>query len=425
MYLLLGSLWLGAFIRPVYGVVGYLVIYSIYNSNAWWIILSNGFLPRPSMIAMAFLVAAALINVKKLNWRISRKEWLFYLFLVLCWISTFVFGTNVDLETWEYIMKITKFFVFIFFFIRIVSSLKDYKIVVWTIILCAVWHSYQAHSRINFGRLDTGGGGDFGEANGIATYMAIGVILLGFQMLRLPLFWQIIPVIAIAFMLDTIILTESRAIFLGFFFAVPYVFFNLPSGKLKQVSLYAVLGIILFFMLMDTSFIDRMSTIADETPRVESDESYLIDSRVNADRIDYWKASIRIFRDHPMGIGVKNFYKIVPLYDPLNPGMDPHNTYVMCYTEIGILGILVFLFIIIETIFQIKRIRILSQELLQKLEIRYHLISISTILLILFSGYMMTHSNLYVELLWILLSLPICLENSVKKLSIEHKFQSI
>ncbi|MCM2283285.1 MAG: O-antigen ligase family protein [Desulfobacula sp.] len=414
MYILLGCLWLGAFIRPVYGVVGYLVIYSIYNPYAWWVVTTNGFLPRPSVIAMAFLVAAALINIRKLNWRISRKEWLFYLFLVFCWISTFIFGTTVEADTWEYVNKITKIFIFIFFFIRIVNSLKDYKIVVWTFILCAIFIAYQAHSMEGIGRLDRLGGIDFGEANGLAAYMGISVIFLGFQMLRFPLLWQVIPIIGIALFLNTIIFTESRSIFLGFVFVIPYVFLNAPSEKLKQICLYAVLGIILFFMLMDTSFIDRMSTIGEETQSVENSESNMIDDRVSLSRIDFWKASIRIFRDHPMGIGVKNFYKVVPFYDPFNPGMDAHNTYVLCYSEIGIFGICIFMFILIETVLQIKRIRLLSQGSIYKDEIRYHLISIGSILIMLCLGYMMTHSNLYVESFWIVLSLPICLENATK-----------
>ena len=91
LYLVLGCCWVGNFLRPIYGIMGYLIIYSIYNPDAWWVRVTNGFLPRPSFIAMVFVVLGALINFNKLNWNISRKEWLFYLFLVLCWISTFVF----------------------------------------------------------------------------------------------------------------------------------------------------------------------------------------------------------------------------------------------------------------------------------------------------------------------------------------------
>ena len=192
------------------------------------------------------------------------------------------------------------------------------------------------------GRLDRLGGIDFGEANGLSAYMAIAVIFLAFQMLRHPLWFQLIFICALALMLDTIILTESRSIFLGLFFCCSICFFYMRlEGNLKKLIVYCLFGMILFLMLMDTSFLERISTIGDVSQNIEFERS-LINEKAAVDRIDFWRASIDIFKDHPFGIGVKNFYKIVPLYDPLNPGMDAHNTYVLCYSEIGILGIIVF-----------------------------------------------------------------------------------
>ncbi len=413
VYTILISLWIGGLVRPIFGVMGYLIVFTLFNPYDWWVVATRQYLLRPSLVAVAFIIAGALLNAKKIDWTISRREFEFYLFLGLCWLSTFVFGTIVEAVNWQFVMKMTKLFVFIFFFIRIVSSLKDYKLVVWTFILCSIWLSYQAHLLTGSGRLDTIGGVDFGEANGFAAFMSISVVLLAFQMIRFPWIKQLPFVIAIAFMLNTIVLTESRAVFIGLFFAVPYVLFKAPTRKLKKTVLYTILGITLFFMLADTSFFNRMQTIGDH---VVSTQANIIDMEKKVDRFDYWKTSIEIFKDYPLGIGVKNFEKIVQLYDPRNPGMDAHNTYVQCYSEIGILGIILFIVIIVETMMQIRRIRVSIKGKLCEDEVSFHLVTIGTMLVIYFTGYMMTHSNLYTEMLWILLAMPICLENATQKL---------
>ncbi|MBU4415279.1 MAG: hypothetical protein L6302_03675, partial [Desulfobacteraceae bacterium] len=119
---------------------------------------------------------------------------------------------------------------------------------------------------------------------------------------------------------------------------------------------------------------------------------------------------------HPLGVGVKNFEKMVPYYDPNNIGRDAHNTYVLCYSEIGILGIVLFLIIIGETFLQIRRIRLAVKDTPHEEDIRLHTFAITTVLIIYLLGYMTTHSILYTEILWILLAMPICLENATKKL---------
>ncbi|MBE9540747.1 MAG: hypothetical protein IMF01_00390 [Proteobacteria bacterium] len=112
---------------------------------------------------------------------------------------------------------------------------------------------------------------------------------------------------------------------------------------------------------------------------------------------------------------------MVPYYDPRNPGKDAHNTYVLCYSEIGILGIALFLIIIGESFLQIRRIRLAVKDTPHENDITLHTLAITTALIIYLSGYMMTHSNLYTEMLWILLAMPICLENATKKLLEEGK----
>lgn len=414
IYALFIGLFIGALWRPILGVVGYLSIYIIYNPYIWWGVTFRQYLPRPSFIAMIFLIIGVFLHANKLNWTFSRREIEFYLFLGAVWLASLVFGIGMDASNWQYLVKMTKLFVFIFFFIRVVNSLSDYKLVLWTFILGAILLAYHAHGLSSGyfadGRLESIGGVDFRESNGFACFQALAMTLLGVQFLRDSLWKKVIYVLGIALMLDTIILTQSRAVFLGIVLATPYVLLrSLPKYR-KQVYLSVALGVILFFMLADVKFLDRMDTI----------QYQLQDSQEETiSRIDFWKASVPMFMDHPFGVGVKNFEKMVPYYDPRNTGMDPHNTYVMCYAEIGIIGIALFLIIIAETFLQLRRIRLAVKNTQHENEITLHAFAIAIVLIIYLSGYMMTHSSLYKEILWILLAMPICLENATQKLLAE------
>ncbi len=412
MCFLFFALFVAGFFRPIFSILCYLIIYCVYNPDVWWVIETKALFPRPSLIAMIFIIVASLINSRKLNWTFSRKEIEFYVFLGACWISTLVFGVFLEADNWMYLLKITKIFIFIFFFIRIVNSMADYKLVVFTFIFSALFLSYEAHlaSAVG-GRVDTIGGLDFGESNGLAAFLSIAVIFLAFQFLNSGWWKKIFYVIGIAFISDAIILTESRSVFIGGALAAVYILFRPPPKKTKQIFFYSILGIIMFISLMDQSFIERMNTI---TEYAEKSNSFDINENKPVDRLDFWRASIHIFKDHPMGIGVFNFHKIVPQYDPRNPGMDAHNTYVLCYSEIGYLGIIVFFIIIFETIFQIRRISVIARGTNHITEFISYNTAIGAILIIYFSSYMMTHSILYTEILWVLLSMPICLENSIR-----------
>ena len=423
IYTLFIVLFIGALWRPIFGVLGYLSIYMLYNPDIWWGATLVHYLPRPSFVAMLFLTVGTFIHRDKLNWTFSRREIELYLFLGTVWFVSLFFGIGIEDNNWTYLIKITKLFVFIFFFIRVVDSLNHYKLVIWTFILGAALLAYHAHGLSSGyfadGRLEAIGGIDFSESNGFACFQAMAMTFLGVQLLRDPLWKKLIYVLGIALMLDTIILTQSRAIFLGIMMAVPYVLLQSPPKYRKQLYVSVILGGILFFMLADVKFLGRMDTIQFENPQEEIISREYQGETI--DRIDFWKASISMFMDHPFGVGVKNFEKMVPYYDPRNPGKDAHNTYVLCYSEIGILGITLFLIIIGETFLQLRRIRLAVKNTQHENDITLHTLVITTVLIIYLLGYMMTHSNLYTEMLWILLAMPICLENATQKLLEEGK----
>jgi hypothetical protein len=422
IYTVFASLFIGALFRPILGVLGYLAVYMLYNPDIWWGATFEQYFPRPSLVAVIFLITGSLLHAKKLNWTFSRREIELYLFLGAIWLSSLVFGVGMEDNNWAYLEKMTKLFVFIFFFIRVVDSLDKYKFVIWTFILGAIFLAYQAHtlSSGHFvgGRLDSLGGSDFREANGFAAFLAAAVTFAGVQMLRVSWWKKVLYIAGIALMLNVIIMTQSRAVFLGILMAVPYVFFRSPAERRKQVYACMALGMVLFFMLADVKFLGRMDTIKEAA---KSGVEYGTEETLS--RWDFWKASLPMFIDHPFGVGIKNFEKLVPYYDPRNIGTDAHNTYVLCYSEIGILGITLFLIIIVEAWRQLGRIRKMVADTPHERDVIFHAFALGIVLIIYLLGYMTTHSMLYAEIVWILLSMPICLENATRKVLEDEKIE--
>lgn len=410
---LFATLFFGALFNPTMGILGYLSVYLFYDSSVWWCKSIAIYLSRPSLVASIFLFIGCLLHRDKIDWNISRREIQFYLFLGTAWLVSIAFGVGMHEASWGALEKITKMFIFIFLLLRVVHTLDGFKLLMWGYILGAIFLAYQAHDIGQFsgGRLEDMGGIDFREANAFALFMAFGITLLGFQLLKGAWWKKVLYVIAIAAMLDTIVLTQSRAAFLGMALACPYVLLSAPRKYRKRIYLCVTLGAVLFFMLSDVYFLKRMDTIGDEAEQLKSTAE-----KTNISRIDFWNTSIRIFADHPLGIGVWNFQNIVPYYDPDNPGLDAHNTYVLCYTEIGIIGIILFMVIIIEAFFQLRRIRQIVKGTPYEQEISLFAISLGTSLLIYVLGGFMSHSYLYNEITWMLLALPICLENATRKL---------
>lgn len=78
------------------------------------------------------------------------------------------------------------------------------------------------------------------------------------------------------------------------------------------------------------------------------------------DRLELWSAGLRMITQHPlMGIGLDNFKAEVPDY--LEPGQDidfiAHNTYVQMAAEMGLPGLLAFLWILVVTFRSLARSR--------------------------------------------------------------------
>ena len=413
---LLGAAVVVGLFAPIWAVLAYVVDYSLGSASQWWSLPLRQMGIRFSFSLAIAALLGTFLNYSRLKLNFGRsallsQEKLILLFLGIVWLSL-LFGeatvgryTTVD----HLSVKMTKVVIFVFLLTHVVTRLKDMNLLVWTLVLGALSLGYDAYgsprSAFVKGRLEGVGGPDFSDANYFATYMAAMLPLIGAQFLRARWRGKLACLAAGVFTTNAIILTRSRGAFLGLAVGVVAALLLSPVKHRAKIFAGVLVAAIGAVYLMDPQFIARMSTItrSDE----ERDESA-------ASRLTLVKAGVRMMADHPFGVGAGNFYQNIGHYIPEYPGKDAHNTYVRCGTELGVQGATVFMLLIGNAFVVLRNIRRRSVYLPEPAASDLQMLSFGmTISLCVLLTSCLTMSLTYVEFLWWILLLPVCVQRAL------------
>jgi O-antigen ligase len=141
-------------------------------------------------------------------------------------------------------------------------------------------------------------------------------------------------------MIATILFTKSRAGLLGLAAVLVVLFFEARKFR-RGMGVAAVVGVLAALPMMPSWFWTRLVSIAD----AEQDESGSRQARK-----DLMYEGWRTFLDHPLtGVGAGQFKNYNPP-DRLEPWRETHNVLLQVAAELGILGLLAFLFLIWQAI---------------------------------------------------------------------------
>jgi O-antigen ligase len=251
------------------------------------------------------------------------------------------------------------------------------------------------------------GGPDFAEANFFGAYMAVVLVIAGVMFMRSKWPGKVLAFLSGGFVANAIVLTRSRGTFVGMAAGAVAAVIMSPKKMRLKLSVLLILGGVGFVWLSDPQFIDRMSTIV-------VDEGEERDASAQS-RIVLFHASLRMIKDRPWGVGVGNFYQTIGRYVPEYAGKDAHNTYVRCYTELGLQGFAVFVALIFSAFWGLRKTRKLAREKLgdqgRELEIMGFGLTVGLATLL---GCFLTVSLTYVEFSWWFLMMPVCLRRAVE-----------
>jgi O-antigen ligase len=174
----------------------------------------------------------------------------------------------------------------------------------------------------------------------------------GVQYLRSGWKGKIVSLVSAAFILNTVVLTRSRAAFLALVVGGFAALISIPRGGFKSLLPVIIVAALGAGVLVDKTFLDRMGTI-------NYDEGQQDNSA--RDRVLSWGAAFRMFLDHPLyGVGIGNFGAHMGNYLAGHAGRDPHNSYVKCAAELGLPGVVLLAMLIVNAFAILNRISRLS-----------------------------------------------------------------
>jgi len=161
----------------------------------------------------------------------------------------------------------------------------------------------------------------------------------------------------------------SYSLLIVFFLAIFY-----PGSPLKKVSLWGTRPSPEISSPSETasSETDRNQEIYEEYLRqTVGDRFHIINLTtflVQNNRLEYWRRSLRIIKDYPVfGCGLNTYALVAGRYN-VGLGGYPHNSYLQMAAEIGLIGVLVFLWMLFvlfrDSIRALRQVKIQTNKIL-------------------------------------------------------------
>ncbi|MEE9294274.1 MAG: O-antigen ligase family protein [Phycisphaerae bacterium] len=401
----------GSLFVPILGVANYMMIYQVYPQHAWW---HNSLQPlgiRYSMIAAVCLLLGILVNLPRMPkvWPALSLWDLCALGMVLVVLAGEFTGMGPSPENTGLTDKFVKMMIFVFCLTRVTTTKDNFIIVMWVLVLGSLYIGYDAwtapRGAFSRGRLEVVGGPDFRHSSGLAAHMSAMLPLIAVVALTTPSwFLRIVPFLSGALAVNTVVLCRTRSAFFGILSGTIAALLFAP--KRRRIRTYAAMLVAAAaaFALTDNLFWERMNTLRDR--------HLLQNDRAARGRIIIWRIAGRAIAEHPSGVGIGNFPLYVKHVDNEFGRHAAHNTFVLCAAELGVQGTVLFVVLVLASIYQTRYCNRRAHLTSDPAWVRY--MSYGLLLSIITSlGTQMFTERLYTEGFWWTLALPGCLQRVV------------
>lgn len=408
--------WVGcvlSLMNPIYGVVNYMMIYQINPNDTWWGAPLKNIGMRMSFLAAICTLIGMLISRKKVP-RVSPwiSVWeMGALLLVAIAGITAVTGVQTTDMTLYMFEKLWKVVLFVLVITRLASTRANLRLMLWTLVIGSFylgWTAYTAPTRsFVMGRLDKIGGPDFSTTSGAAAHLVAMLPLIGAVFLTTTQWrWKALAAMSGALCVNAVIMCRTRSAFIGIACGVVAALLVAPRVRRSKIYTLMILGAVASFALTDDHFWTRMATLASAEK--------LNEDMAAVSRREIWHASIRIFADHPFGIGPGNFPAVIGDYAPAHYKRATHNSLVACFVELGIQGGIVFLSMCLGSLALLLRSHRTAHLSANPVETKI----LAYGFFISFVTYTITAlgtQRLYCESFWWVLAMPLCLNRVVRR----------
>ncbi len=411
-----GVFWAGfvaALVNPIWGLVNYMVVYQTDPTERWWgmPIMETGM--RLSLLAALSSLTGMLIARAKLpRFRPTVSAWemgAVALFLIAA--LNVLIGIGYTATSRAEFEKFWKVLLFTLVLGRVASSRTNLHMIIWTLVSGSLFLGYDAFtapaSSFILGRLENIGGPDFSTTSGAAAHLSAMLPIVGAAFLIARNWkWRLVALIAGGLTVNAIIMCRTRSAFVGLVFGALTAFLVAPKVKRFRIHALLVAAACVAFTMTDDQFWVRMGTL--------TDQKALDTDLATVSRREIWAASLDIFKDHPLGIGVGNFVHLIGEYAPQHNKRSTHNSLVVCFVELGAQGGIVFLLMVAGSLRLIHRAYKLAWACRAPTETQMLAYGLLISLVTYFVTALGTQ-RFYCESFWWVLILPLCLYRVVSQ----------
>lgn len=343
---LLAALVLLALHRPAFGVSVYLLTFFAHPSYWWWGQPLTGSFTRWNMLGGIVLLGTLVVSGRfRIPFHgppaLQRVQWAAIAMALNATFVHLLLAPYSAISAGPY-WQLLKFTLLFFLIVGSISTVTDLRIVLISMLLGAGYIGYEVtindRGAITHGRLEGIGAPGATGANQLASLMVTLLPLTGAFFLA-GRRWEKLLMLPIApFIVNVILLCNSRGAFLSAIGSAFLMLFMAPRGvRAKAMKLLCFGAFAVWMLLGDPRIVDRfLTTFASVEERDES----------AAGRLEYWQAGFRMIRDHPLGAGGHGFkYVYGPEYIRDVSGADfsarsVHNGFINQACEWGIQGLL-------------------------------------------------------------------------------------
>jgi len=405
-----GFFWVvcvASLVNPIWGVLNYMLVYQSDPTDRWWGTPIVDIGVRFSLFAAFFSVLGMLLSRNKLpKFSPSYSWWEFGLVgLFLVGLLNIVIGVGFGPTAQTEFDKFWKVLLFTLILGRVCASRANLYMVLWVMVIGSLFLGYDAYtapqSSFVLGRLENIGGPDFSTTSGAAAHLSAILPLIG-AMFLVARDWKgkALALFSGGLTINAIIMCRTRSAFVGLLAGALIAVVMAPKVRRYRIHALLVAGACLTFAITDDNFWDRMGTLTNQQT---------LDSDLAAvSRREIWSAALDMFTDHPLGIGVGNFVKVIGDYDPRHYKRSTHNSLLVCFTELGLQGGLIFLLLVAGSLrfIYLSYIRAGSSRAPMETQMLAYGLLIS---LVTYFVTALGTQRFYCESFWWVLAFPLCL----------------
>lgn len=334
------GLGLALFRNPIYGLYTYIAVFYLDAPSRWW---GEGLPDLRWSFLTAGVTALAMLRVKadpaRVPWYKTAPAVFFIAYTAWLWIQS-PWALDPEMHR-ECAIQFTKFIIVYWMIYRLIDTPELSADFLLAHVLGSFYLGLLAFTSNVSGRLDGVGGPGIDDSNTLGMHVATAAIA-GAMLIFAQRDWRrrIAAIVAVPFILNTVVLTGSRGAFLALFMGGLAIFWLRPRENTKVFYMLAIGAVLGFGYVASETFWERMGTIESAARQDDS-----MDNSAEG-RIEQFKAGLIMFRSHPLGVGHRGFATLSADYlgeEYLVDGArSSHNTPLTALVEQGVPGAIMY-----------------------------------------------------------------------------------